>query len=58
MSFQDLPVANAKIFVLCQILDKVAIAILALTLLLVAAVSFDFVSCGGMLGFLCGCSVG
>jgi hypothetical protein len=43
---------------LCQILEKVAVAILALMLLLVAAVSFAFVSCGGMLGFLSGCSFG
>jgi hypothetical protein len=41
-----------KIFVLCQILDKVAVAVLALTLFLVAAISFAFVSCGGMIGFL------
>jgi hypothetical protein len=41
-----------KIFVLCQILDKVAVAVLAPMLVLVATVSFAFVSCGGMIGFL------
>ncbi len=49
---------QCKICLLCQILEKVAVAILALMLLLVAAVSFAFVSCGGMLGFLSGCSFG
>ncbi len=41
-----------KIFVLCQILDKVAVAVLAPTLFLVTTVFFAFVSCGGMIGFL------
>jgi hypothetical protein len=49
---------HCRILVLCQILDEVAVVFLALTLLLVAAVSFSFVSCGGMLGFLDGCSFG
>ncbi len=49
---------QCKICVLCQILYKVAIAVLALMLLLVATISFAFVSYGGMLGFICSCSFG
>ncbi len=41
-----------KICVLCQIFDEVAIAVLALMLFLVAAVSFAFDYCSGMIGFL------
>jgi hypothetical protein len=41
-----------KIFVLCQILDKVAVSVLATMFFLVAAISFAFIYCGGMIGFL------
>jgi hypothetical protein len=45
---------HCKIFVLFQILN-IAITIVALTLLLVAATSFSYISCCGVLGFLNGC---
>ncbi len=53
MSFQDLPIANAK-----PVSCAIAVAILAFMLLLVPIVSFSFVSCSDMLGFLGGCSFG
>jgi hypothetical protein len=49
---------QCKVIVLCQIFDKVAVAILTFTLLLIPTAAFSFISCGGMLGFLDSCGFG